>query len=165
MLWSEYNKYKKFCVLPDKEGETNDQQDPNSLDERCAIIILGVVQVLCQVPKNRLVESAVRTFFFPFPAGTYLRPYEPHLERVHLLPYNKTAAIYHGSTSVAMTSYIPEFDKKDEPFYTVDLRPFRPLRGQKLNQKLTRQTFDRSMRYKKTIRPIWPVGAMLLQLS
>jgi hypothetical protein len=134
-LQQEYTKYKMFMQLPttttDATGSSSTMESTTSaeltspsvtaveVDERCLCILLGVVHVLAQSPKCRIVDSALRACFLPYPESTYIRPYEPHREHAHLLhpPKTTSALALTSYTERGMTAPLPEGPLSAEPIY------------------------------------------------
>lgn len=108
-LWSEHGKYKSFLSL----DATVDEE----LDSRCLTIMLQALRVLCESPKSRIVDSAIRTFLLPFPDSAYVRPYEPHRSHAHVRHVNGGNDDA-SSTSVPCSSYADTFD--DDAAISVD---------------------------------------------
>lgn len=109
-IWTEYGKYKAFLSLAGAQDATVDEE----LDSRCLAIMAGVVRTLCESPKTRIVDSAIRTFLLPFPSTTYVRPYEPHRSLDH---------VRHADTDdVPCSSYVDVFEdqpRNPEPRYSL----------------------------------------------
>jgi hypothetical protein len=73
------DKTEKDKTEKDKTEKSSSTLANAPIPEHCFKIILETVRQMALSPKSRLVDSAARTFFMPYPKSTHRRPFEPHI--------------------------------------------------------------------------------------